>query len=330
MRRLSHRAFTLVELLVVIAIISMLIALLLPAVLSGQEQARQVQCQKQMKDISSASIQYAMRKKRFPGFADTWSVTDLTPATININVGWVPQLFSYLDMNERDRRLKTWTDQDQDTNPDHLEFIAFFTCPSDPPDLEAVLWSEDDCGSAAPSPNAPLIRFPTSYAVNAGRPDDSSEPTPDTAQYALFHDRRSTATKKVGVSMDDITDGKHNTLVVTENVDLVSWTAVSESHQGVVFFDDFDTGGTTVSTVAFNEAMIAPYDCGATSDTPLAQAVYLADNLDYGHARPSSFHQEGFNMAYADGSVDFFFVDPANPNASYLLYRAKLTPANRD
>ena len=78
LRRSRFGGFTLIELLVVIGIIGMLVALLLPAVMSAQEQARQTQCAKQMKDLAGAHLMHAMKKGRFAGWksksGDPWVV----------------------------------------------------------------------------------------------------------------------------------------------------------------------------------------------------------------------------------------------------------------
>jgi len=267
-------AFTLVELLVVIGIIGMLVALLLPAVMSSQAQAHQVQCAKQMKDLAAAHLMHAMKKGRFAGWRDDW------PSPGPGNVGWVPQIMPYLDMQQRYRDLRAGT---SDTDP-----IPILICPSNPP---------ESATSQA-----------TGYAVNAGKPDASGvEPETDSGIQnalpsnrwtALFHDRAGDC--GVALGLDDVLDGKRQTLLLSESALLGAWTdAGSEGSQGILM----DNGSTALNDVGNGNA-----------------------------ALPNSFHQEGFNIAYVDGHTEFFFVDGTETDTTsashpYNIYWMKMTPA---
>ena len=59
-------AFTLVELLVVVAIVSLLLAILLPAVQSAREASRRRQCTTHLQQQILAALNYESQQKRLP------------------------------------------------------------------------------------------------------------------------------------------------------------------------------------------------------------------------------------------------------------------------
>ena len=79
----SH-GFTLVELLVVISIISILVALLLPAVNSAREAARKTQCKNNLRQLGLATLNYESSRRHLPPSAEV----DLTISSTENNGSW--------------------------------------------------------------------------------------------------------------------------------------------------------------------------------------------------------------------------------------------------
>ena len=87
-------AFTLVELLAVIVIIAILVGLLLPAVNSAKEAARQTKCLNNQKEMATAIFHYETQKKHLPG------TVNMPMASGGALVSWTMALLPYLDRKD--------------------------------------------------------------------------------------------------------------------------------------------------------------------------------------------------------------------------------------
>ena len=127
----TRAGFTLIELLVVIAIISILIALLLPAVQQAREAARRTQCKNNLMQIGLAMQNYAMAHESLP------------PGVVNgdgpikseqqgYHVSWMVQILPYLEerniFEHIDFKVGVYDERNLEARQ---QLISIYICPSD-------------------------------------------------------------------------------------------------------------------------------------------------------------------------------------------------------
>jgi prepilin-type N-terminal cleavage/methylation domain-containing protein len=318
MKRRGRKGFTLVELLVVITIISMLMALLMPAVQSARESGRRAVCLNNQKNLALALLNYESARRSYPGFVEylgAWGkdssnaevpfapdsggvvgeVTGNVYATdLRTNdVTWTVAILPYLDRNDL---WKAWSDRnvhsDQESNTSSRPRVSWnlFYCPSDPP--------EQTSGVATPM----------AYVVNCGLPDDWTNAATThqlDAQYnGVFHDHSSRVTPssslRKNMSLDYLSqhDGSTYTLLLSENIQATSWIPyVSDTNKRRLPYEH-DIGMVWATT---------PNNC---TNSDAGYPAKINDCIDNGPntyrvTRPSSRHVSGVVASFCDGHQQF-------------------------
>lgn len=328
MKRRGWKGFTLVELLVVITIISMLMALLLPAVQSARESARRATCLNNQKQLSLALLNYESGRRYFPGYVEWLDPADTTAPN---NVSWIVVLFPYLERNDL---WKLWSDVNPGINENKMVGTAsrprvyskLFVCPSDPP--ESVTAGET----------------PLAYVVNCGIRDASTSECPSgTSVYegpahGVFHYHGSNpdttnhqSTAKVSLDYLSQHDGATNTLMLSENVHATKWVPDSGSgadpNNGIgnsrrmpleadVGFIWDDTDAPLPSTNCSVTSGYTPYGINACLDTPES---LTNPNPNLAHA--SARHGGGVVMSFCDGHQEFMRDD-----IDWTVFKHIMTP----
>lgn len=295
MSRSTRQAFTVVELLVVIAIIGVLVALLLPAANYVRETARKTQCANNMRQWGVAEKNYEAAKgylspsRSFPLNQNITrpANTSHIPLAINPNAqSWVHPLLPYVERQDLYELIENFGGNRLTDDPStpategvglENQRIAIVHCASDVTDV----------GASNPDRS--------SYVVNGGRENGqpgSGNPAPplDWPENGFLADRLKGMTDSFQIfqpTSSDLVrgDGSSNTLLFLENSDILGWTNANRE------WDLACVWGPTMPTFALNRDR-------RTRDV-------IDQPFTASHARPASFHSNGFNVCFGDGATRF-------------------------
>lgn len=267
LHRTRRGGFTLVELLVGIAIITLLIALLVPAVQAAREAARRTSCQHNMHNVGLASLRFENDHNRYVGHVETQKVqVPATNSSMPVGRPWVYALLPYMEQN-------AIYDAHADYLGPGLDIAEII------PRLEVVL-----CPSNMDSSDAPLH-----FVLNAGQLDhpDGTGCTIDSSPRGNGVFTHMPDFTKQEVSQALVKDGTSSTLAISENIQARNWSDLSERFVTFLWFDDYDDTDPAKIHMAINEELLIG---GETA-------------LDDSWARPSANHPAVVNVAFLDNHV---------------------------
>ncbi len=302
---LRFSGFTLVELLVVIAIIGMLVALLLPAVQSAREAARRAQCTNNLKQIGLALHNYLALSQRFPpGYQSavgSSEVPGVQADDLGPGWGWATLILPYLEQMDLYKQIDLTTDIADPANATaRTTVLSAYLCPDD---NASPLFQVDKLGDTKPyttplldSNGNPVQVARSNYVGMYGTPDMVPDPgyLSTLPEYGPTH--RGMLYRNYGTRMADVSDGSSNTVFVGErssNLAYSTWTgSVTGGQVPPVGPDPYGWGPDGAPDLTLGHA-------GDESDVPAHTPNCSACHVD----DFASFHPQGVNFLFVDGSV---------------------------
>lgn len=314
------RGFTLVELLVVIAIIGTLVALLLPAVQSAREAARNNTCKNSLKNLGLALQNYDSNQQALPGYIndiqDTRSGRDSDGQYESARQAtWVVMLFPYI---EQRALWDNWNDLSLlgvSENGDYTPSLELLECPSNPPEIPGFPWN--------------------AYVANSGQMVESNGFVQNAAN-GVFLDRSTNTNALPGATAEDgregrpvpqmslnyisSNDGTSNTVMLSESLHTFYWTYTDGSEPGTPVFNskgqlnkgDMFADDPRWFGFVWSNTNNASYKInGIPSNSASADVPFMTRIMNV-HAFPSSNHPGGVNMAFGDARVVYVndTIDP--------------------
>ena len=276
---LRLRGFTLIEVLVVIAVISVLMALLLPAVQASREAARRTMCRNNLKQLGVALHNYHEAHRRFPpGLIGKDPFTD---NKISNRTAFVAFLLPYIGEETRARRYdyeKDFADQFDVIIPK----VVLYQCPSDESRRQFV------SGNAGQNSS----EYKGNYGLNWGS-QDYFQQFPVVGVRAPFY-------VAYGASLADITDGSSQTLLMLEMLQAPADPGQISDRRGRIW----SAGAAAFQISARFPPNSVQKDKGQCADRPelkLPCQPDTPDGNDYMGTR--SHHTGGVHTLMGDGAV---------------------------